>query len=589
MDYSGRVRQSTILIITSLVLVFILAVFPAGGSRSKAATGLEKHASAPANGWSAAPGAPDATFADRFGVADSHLPLYLPQNMDKTLDGIRDAGGRWVRCVFAWTDMEYIPGNWVFAGADTAISKAQDRGIKVLGILGFPPWWANGGNPPNYPPSPAFISNWENYVKKVCSLYKGKVAAWEIWNEENIDPFWEPPDSETYMWLVSHTSSIIRSADPDATIVMGGVAGLGSDFLHECLDAGIADYVDALAYHPYVETISGGILPNESLCRNIVNLVRTYISMHTDKHLEIWLTELGWPTEPNPVSPGVDEHTQACYLLRTFINYADTEVNRVIWYSICDEPDMAYGLLRSDWSAKPSLAYYRVFQDVFGAATSSAPDAATYSCSNPATLEAHCFNLPDGTLAMAVWKSDDSNDSVTLTTSGTTYAKPVTIDPATGAQQPTPNATRGADGKVTVSDLPVGKQPVILKFHPQPTVSAIKPATGVNTTTYAVEILGSNFQAGASVRLQKGATVINGTGVVLAGEGKLTCNLNLSGKPLGKYDVFVTNTDGGEGKLTGGFTVVDVCGQGAGLTISVFAGLLGLLSAAGLGWRRKRR
>ena len=124
MDYSGRVRQSTILIITSLVLVFILAVFPAGGSRSKAATGLEKHASAPANGWSAAPGAPDATFADRFGVADSHLPLYLPQNMDKTLDGIRDAGGRWVRCVFAWTDMEYIPGNWVFAGADAAISKA---------------------------------------------------------------------------------------------------------------------------------------------------------------------------------------------------------------------------------------------------------------------------------------------------------------------------------------------------------------------------------------------------------------------------------------------------------------------------------
>jgi hypothetical protein len=36
-----------------------------------------------------------------------------------------------------------------------------------------------------------------------------------------------------------------------------------------------------------------------------------------------------------------------------------------------------------------------------------------------------------------------------------------------------------------------------------------------------------------------------------------------------------------EGKLIRGFSVTDICGQGAGASISVFAGLVGLLSLAG--------
>jgi photosystem II stability/assembly factor-like uncharacterized protein len=123
-------------------------------------------------------------------------------------------------------------------------------------------------------------------------------------------------------------------------------------------------------------------------------------------------------------------------------------------------------------------------------------------------------------------------------------------------------------------------------LNPPPVVSAINPKSGVNTTRYAVEVLGSNFQTTSKVRLQKGTTVINGEGVVLAAPGRLTCYLDLKSKPLGKYDVIVTNPDNAEGKLTGGFTITNVCGQGAGASISVLAGLLGLLSAAGLGWRR---
>lgn len=192
---------------------------------------------------------------------------------------------------------------------------------------------------------------------------------------------------------------------------------------------------------------------------------------------------------------------------------------------------------------------------------------------------------------MAVWKSDDAADSLTLTTTSSAYATPVTVDPATGAEQPTPNASRAADGKVTVSGLAVGKQPVILKFPESlpPKVDAIDPMIGANTTTCAVKVLGTNFQAASKVRLQQGTTVINGTKVILAKPGRITCYLNLRSKPLGKYAVFVKNPDGKERKLAGSFIVGRACGHGAGASISVFAGLLGLLSVAGLGWRRKRR
>lgn len=154
--------------------------------------------------------------------------------------------------------------------------------------------------------------------------------------------------------LVSQTSPIIRAADPGATILMGGMAGLGYDFMDECLDAGIADYVDALAYHPYAETLGPpeGYAPKESLCRYLVAMVRYLISRHTSKPLEIWLTELSWTTIPE-VPPGVDEYTQACYLLRTFINYADTEVKRVIWFSIYDELPL-YNVF-SEATGPPSL------------------------------------------------------------------------------------------------------------------------------------------------------------------------------------------------------------------------------------------
>ncbi len=414
-----------------------------------------------------------STFADRFAVADSHMPYRDAGTLDTEFSRVNSAGIGWVRTVLAWSDMEPARGAWSFTAADRAVNAAQVHGVKVLGIIGFPPSWANGGQWPIYPPTD--IPAWRNYVTTVCARYKDKVAAWEIWNEENITAFWaaEPtPDPNEYVALVKETYASVKAADPDSTVLMGGVAGLDPTYLDNCFKAGIADYIDAVAYHPFAETIGPptGYTPKETMARYIVAYVRWLIGLYTTRPLQIWITEFGWTTynsAPGDYPQGVDESTQASYMLRSLINYADTEVDRVVWYNMFDElsnPADQYGLLHGDLTTKPSFNYYKTFQGVFGSATSSAPAAATYSCSSPDTLETHSFNLRNGGLVVGAWKSDDADDQLTVTLDDPNYVNPVTIDPATGSENPAAGVSRTPDGRLKVSAIAVGKQPVILKF-----------------------------------------------------------------------------------------------------------------------------
>ena len=416
-------------------------------------------------------------FSERFGAADSHLMFHNAATRNGLMGAMSQSGIRWVRVVFAWSDIEPLEGRWLFQAADRALASAREHGVKVLGVLGFAPQWANGGNPPNWPPAVEHYPDWREYVTAVCGRYAADVSAWEIWNEQNIHAFWQPdPDAAEYVALVGETTPCVRAADPGATVVMGGVAGLGHDYLLSCLQAGVAQHIDAIAYHPYVETIGPpeGHAPKESLCRTLVALVRGLVRQHTTKPLEVWITEFGWTTyerEPGGQPPAVDESTQASYLLRSLINYASTDVDQVFWYCLWDEeddpgnPEYNYGLLRNDLSPRPSFYSYRTFLQLFGGATAALREVASYGCSRPESLEAHAFRLESGDMAVGLWKSDDLNDTLSMTVSDARYECPVSVDPLTGKESVVPGATHAPGGKVRIENLKVGRKPVLLRFE----------------------------------------------------------------------------------------------------------------------------
>lgn len=476
----------------SLLLGFMLTALPSAPALAERE--VAKSAAMPAPG----------TVGERFGVASSHIKLYDAPTVQAELDVLAAAGIGWLRCDFAWVDLEPVQGEWDFTATDRVVAEAEARGVKILGILGSSPLWANGGHDWNWPPSD--IPAWEGYVSAVVSRYRGRVAAWEVWNEQNIHAFWQPePDPVAYVTLLASASPRIRAADPAATVVMGGVAGLGSTDLDAYLTAGAAEYIDAVAYHPYAETIGVErqpeedlLRPKEELCRYLVDFVHWLIAQHTERELEVWLTEVGWTTS-SVSPPGVDEAAQAAYLLRTMVSYAATDVDRVIWFNLRDTwlNDLdRYGLLRLDFSPRPAYAFYSTFMRAFGPAEGPAPGAASFSCSAPGTLEAHAFRLPGGGLAISAWKSDDAPDTLSVSVPDPALADPVLVDPASGAESPAPGTSRDAAGNVTLSGLPIGMTPVILRLErrgsePEPEP---EPEPDVNAFYFAEGYTGDGFQ-----------------------------------------------------------------------------------------------
>ena len=461
-------------LLVSLPLVLALFFPGAPGNPAAGSPGLER-ASLPSG------------VGDKFGVASSHLKLYGEEEITGELDALAEAGAKWVRCDFAWADLEPARGAWNFSGADAVTAEATSRGLRVLGILGTSPPWANGGKNWNYPPTD--LEAWRNYVRTVAGRYKGLVSAWEVWNEENIPQFWMPePDVDSYLELLAAASREIRSVDPGAKVVMGGMAGLGYDYLDQCLARGAADHVDAVAYHPYAETI--GVegqpeedlyRPKEPLCRALVDFVRGLVSRYTGKDLEVWITEVGWTTCADS-PPGVDEATQAAYLMRTVINYAGTTVDRVFWYSLRDDrttPWDYYGLLDHAFRAKPAFHYLRTFEKVFGSAGYMEPDAVNVTSGTPSTLEAHCFRRPDGSLALGIWKSDDSPDIATVTVNDLSLQAVFLVDNLNGVRTSLGRASRDGEGRLVVEGLQVGKDPLVLEIEegepgpPQPATSLL--------------------------------------------------------------------------------------------------------------------
>ncbi len=94
-------------------------------------------------------------------------------------------------------------------------------------------------------------------------------------------------------------------------------------------------------------------------------------------------------------------------------------------------------------------------------------------------------------------------------------------------------------------------------MHPAPTVNAIVPVSGTNNgITSITNLSGTGFLSGAAVKLVKtGETDINGTGVNVVTPVKLTCNVDLTGKATGLWDVIVINPDGQSGSKAGIFTI----------------------------------
>lgn len=168
-------------------------------------------------------------------------------------------GCSWVRILDAcgvthWNVVEPERGRWAFerdSWIDDAIDTYRKAGLKILGLLFRTPIWASSGDSVDHPPKD--LEAWRNYVRKVAQHFKGRIEAWEVWNEPyGLGLFGSKED--LYLQMVRIAAEEIKAVDPKAKIVAPCTYWRHESIVswtERLLEIGLLNFVDVFSFHGY--------------------------------------------------------------------------------------------------------------------------------------------------------------------------------------------------------------------------------------------------------------------------------------------------------------------------------------------------
>ena len=294
------------------------------------------------------------------GIADSSLYFASDEDIARTLDELQQLGVQNVRIQIPWAGVEVARDTYFWQRIDKQVEAAAARNMGILGVINQTPGWMADGFASHPDPT-----EFGQFAADVAARYKGRVSAYEIWNEPNYIQFFDPIDPAAYTQLLKAAYQPIKDVDP-TIIVVGGVLGsvLGQgrvllnpvDFVDQMLQAGAAGYFDALSFHPYQYTLkfSEGATQIQSPLRQL-EAIRRLLEAAGIGTLPVWATEYGLPTTvvtPQQQADFIDDflHSwqQVAYAGPLFIyttrDFAEGSTN--------DEDN--FGIFYADWSQKPA-------------------------------------------------------------------------------------------------------------------------------------------------------------------------------------------------------------------------------------------
>lgn len=262
-----------------------------------------------------------------------------PAVRERSVEMIADAGFGWIRQQFVWQDIE-IHGRGDFedrrndidqdgqidvvdawAKYDHIVDLAEQHGLDIIARLDNPPPWAQMVEGDFAPP--ADIQDFVNYARAVAERYRGRIHAYQVWNEPNIYPEWgeQAVSPEAYTELLCRTYEALKAVDPEIVVISGALAQTISltprdlndfIFLQRMYDAGAGACFDVLAVQAY-GFYSG---PTDRRMRPTTNTfarnlyTRDIMVANGDRHKPIWITEAAWNPVDAPEVPPSSEVTQ---------------------------------------------------------------------------------------------------------------------------------------------------------------------------------------------------------------------------------------------------------------------------------------
>jgi hypothetical protein len=232
---------------------------------------------------------------------------------------------------------------------------------------------------------------WKGFLKEVLLRYGENGQFWtehpaipkqpfrflQIWNEQNTRLYSHQPSPRKYATLLKLARQATKQVDPGSKLVLGGMLGLpfapqpraykAKDFLDKLYQfKGFRNDWTAVALHPYVGFAK--------FLKPQLDGLRGVLKKHKDLGKQIWITEIGWSSDPRPNPPppyddfkrGLNGQANQLQQAFTFIkrHWSEYNLRRVHWYSFRDSDPVAgcsfcdsVGLLYRNFSPKP--AWYK--------------------------------------------------------------------------------------------------------------------------------------------------------------------------------------------------------------------------------------
>ncbi|MCX7985157.1 MAG: glycoside hydrolase [Bacteroidetes bacterium] len=256
-------------------------------------------------------------------------------------------------------------------------------------------WWRGNVTPPKD------FKKWEDLIYNIVLHFTerygaSEVETWyfEVWNEPNLDAFWDGTQEE-YFKLYEVTARAIKRVN--TTYRVGGPATAGAAWVPEMITYCHAnnvpiDFISTHSYgvkHGYLDELgkSGTILSKDewSVSGDVLNS-RKQIAQSPMPHLELHYTE--WSSSYTPSDPIHDSYHQAAYILQKLKQVGDAPNSMSYWVftDIFEEAGPrftpfhgGFGLLNYQGIKKPAYYAY-MYLNKLGEYELHNSDSASFVC-----------------------------------------------------------------------------------------------------------------------------------------------------------------------------------------------------------------
>jgi hypothetical protein len=310
-----------------------------------------------------------------FGIAAGGvLQSDDPATLTRDLNMDAGSGARWIRVDINWAQIQAAgPKSYDWSAVDAVVEGAHARGMNVLGGILYSPSWEAAS--PTTAPNP---TDYATFAAAAARHYGPLgVQAFEIWNEENTQAFWQSPSPAAYTRVLKAAYPAIKAVDPSATVLTGGTAPAPTDgtnyspvdFLSGIYANGGQGSFDAVGAHPYCAPDYPGDTDSWSAWYQMYGTstsMRSVMAAHGDSAKKIWATEFGAPTAGPADSGAISPAVQAAMVTRAYKVWSTYSWGGPLFlYQGRDEGtndstrENHYGFINYDFTPKPAYAAYQ--------------------------------------------------------------------------------------------------------------------------------------------------------------------------------------------------------------------------------------